>query len=129
MATSSRCGATRSKSAVGSAARRWFWFGLWRDGIADLGAWFLGLRGEFHADAAITDEAARAVEHGLAAHLEALLRAIGVEAAEYEVQERLAGRDAGLQPLAFRLVPSCALAGRRLGQRVHAHAEHLQDGP
>src|SRR6185503_5530895 len=46
------------------------------------------LRGELHADAAVADEPAGAVEHWLSTHPELLLRAIGIDAAEEEIGER-----------------------------------------
>ena len=86
------------------------------------------LRGEFHADSAIADEAGGAVEHRLPAYLEPLLRAIGIDPAEDEIQEWFPRGNAGIQQRPLRLVPA---AHRRTGvfsrQGVDADAEHLQN--
>src|SRR2546430_17277136 len=67
------------------------------------------LRGQLHADSAITDEAAGLVEHGLPTDLESLARTVRIEAAENEIQERLASRDDRLQAFALGLVPAARL--------------------
>ena len=57
-----------------------------------------------------------------------LLRAVGIDAAEDEIQEWLPGCDGRLQMLAFRLVPARHLRAARVsGQGVDPDAEHLQD--
>ena len=82
---------------------------------------------EFHADAAITGEAARLVEHGLSAHPEFLPRAIGIDTAEHEVQERLAGGDLLAQHVPLRLVPArVAGLARFPRERRHPDPEHFQ---
>ena len=55
------------------------------------------LCGQFHTDSAVTDKAAGPVEHRLPTHLKLLLRAIGIDAAEDEIQKRLSGGDICLQ--------------------------------
>jgi hypothetical protein len=68
------------------------------------------------------------VEHRLAAHLELLPRAVDVDAAEDEIEERLPGGDGLLQQVALRLVPARHLraAFSIRPQTVHPDAEHLQ---
>src|SRR5688572_23790921 len=98
MATGSRSAAKRASSAGGKAASRWFCLEPCGTETAS-GCGFTGSppRGAFHADAAIPDEAAAAVEHRLAADAELLMRPVGVGPAEEEIQERLPRLDAGAQ--------------------------------
>jgi hypothetical protein len=53
----------------------------------------LYLFGKLHTDSAVTDEVAGPVEHRFTADPKFLLRAIGIDAAEYEIQEWLPARD------------------------------------
>lgn len=81
-----------------------------------------------HAYAAVTDEAAGVVEHRFAADLKVLLRAVGVNATEHEIQEWLPLRNASPQRLALRIVPASYLNGgtvSRLGRQPDS--EHLED--
>src|SRR5688500_10429646 len=79
-------------------------------------------RDELDADAAVTDEPARLAEHRLAAYPEALLRAVGVDAVEEEIQERLAVGDGGAQHFTLRLVPArCRRAARISHEGLDPH--------
>src|SRR5213075_285974 len=101
--------------------------GLWGADISNPGRLALLLCREFHADSAIADKAAGLVEHGFAAHLELLLRAIGVDAAEDEIEERLPRCNRALQRFPFRLVPAGHLSSARIRrERGDSDSEHLQ---
>src|SRR3954468_10682074 len=124
--TSSRCALRRSSSAAGRAASRWFWLGREAGGSSSLRWMRLRLCGEFDADPAIADEARGAVEHGLAAHQEFLLRAVGIDPTEDEIEERLARGDRRPQLVALGLVPTRL---RRAGlpvERFDPDAQHLE---
>ena len=83
---------------------------------------------ELHADSAVTDEPAGLIEHRLTAHVKLLLRAVGIDAAEDEIQERLPGCNDCLQRLPFRLVPAWHLSIVGVShQGVDPDSEHLQD--
>ena len=77
--------------------------GLWVGDIGSSGGRAISVASDFDADAAVTDEAARPVEHRLAADLKGLSRAIGVDAAEDKIEERLPCVNGCLQHAALRL--------------------------
>src|SRR5687767_14796832 len=88
----------------------------------------LSRRDQLDADAAVADEAARLAEHRLAAYPEALFRAVGIDAVEEEIQERLAVGDGGAQHFALRLVPARRRRADRISHEgLDPHPEHLQD--
>src|SRR5688500_5562974 len=95
--TSCKSGPSRSSSAGSKLASRWFWSGFWLCvRVAFKVPIHIPCR-NFHADAAIPDEGAGAVEHRLAAHPEGLLGAIGLGTAEGEVEKGFARGDLVLQ--------------------------------
>ena len=61
------------------------------------------------ADSAVTDETGGLVEHRFPTHLKLLLRAIGIDAAEDEIQEGLPGCNPCLQYFPLRLIPASHL--------------------
>src|SRR6185436_1401495 len=125
--TNSRCADRRSNSSVGSAARRWFWLGVWGDGFVGRFGSMSVLVAEFDADAAVADEPAGPIEHRLAADAELLPRAVGIDAAEDVVEERLPRRDGGLQEFALLLVPARQLDAAHLSRQGRSlDPEHLQ---
>src|SRR5471032_2773202 len=73
------------------------------------GSCVLFLCGNFHADSAVTDKAARPVEYRLPAGPERLVGAIGIDPAEGEIEERTPGRDVRFERSALRLVPARTL--------------------
>src|ERR1041384_5745137 len=126
--TSSRDSATRSNSTVGSAARRWFRFGLGFSSVIDPLASVL-FDGYFHADTAIPDETAGAVEHRLTAHPELLPPAPGIDASQDEIEEGLSRGDERQQLRAPALIPSLArLTVAFSRQGADPDTQHLQHG-
>ena len=86
------------------------------------------LRADFGADAAVADAVAGGVEHRLPADSKPLRRAIGIDATEGEIQERLAGRDLCLKQFALRLIPAGGFVGAGLAQKVgDPDSQHLLD--
>jgi hypothetical protein len=95
-----------------------------------VGVWMrmLVLAGDhFNADSAVTDEAARAVEHRLAAHPKLLLRAISIDAVEEKIEEGLPGGNGRLQHRPLGLVPARPRTSAVRQAGADADAEHLQD--
>src|ERR1019366_10444456 len=83
--------------------------------------------GHLHTDSAVTDKACGAVEHRFAAGPKILLRPIGLEPAEREINERTPGLDVRLEFGALRLVPARTPKHSRFVQQcAHLYSEHVE---
>src|SRR5438270_2698505 len=74
--------------------------------------------GDVAADAAVAEELARGAEHRLAADREKALLAVGIDAADLEITERLARMEAGAMP---RPTGRVRVNGRQLPARLADH--------
>ena len=88
----------------------------------------LCLCGKLHTDSAVTDEVAGLVEHRLPAYPKFLMRAIGIDAAEYEIQEWLPARNLRLKDFSLRLIPARpSVIAAFTYKCVDPDSEHFQD--
>src|SRR5512140_305166 len=82
--------------------------------------------GDFQPDAAVAEQLAGRAEHWLAADLEFLLRAIGIDAVEDEVEERPPLGNGSLQLRALLFVPAVRRGAWRVAECIDPQAEHLE---
>ena len=81
---------------------------------------------DFQTNAAVADEVAEPIKHRLAADFELLARAVIIDAAEREIQERLPGRDLGPKFISLGRIPSIGFFGViALDQGSDTDAQHL----
>src|ERR1700734_1167975 len=88
----------------------------------------LFLRDKLDSDSTVTDVAAGPVEHRLTADLKPLLRTVGIDAAENEIQKWLPRRDHRLEFFALSCVPAVPVVADALAHKgFDADAQHFKD--